>query len=719
MPISGGHKASTQTRPKSRIRKCIIAAFVIAGLIAALDLTGLQTVSEAARNKQRRARKTKPAAQETSRIIQVPARQPDRSSGQTVASRTTQETATDETPSATIHDCSYMNDPDRTRDLQAHHRTTISRVTAAVRGSSEQAEMSLTAAQDIPRRNFIDTILFDRMTRDNIASAPLCTDAEFIRRVTLDLTGRIPSPEAVISFLNDTNPAKREMLIDALVGTPEFVDRWTMFFGDLYRNTSNSTNITRYRGGREAFYNFIKTSLANNKNYAQMATEMITATGDSFVNGEVNFIVGGHVPMGPIQDVYDGYAVHVSTTFLGLSSMDCLLCHDGAGHLDAVNLWGAQRTRAEAWGMAAFFARTRRQFQQTTGQNYGRHLITENATGEYQLNTSSGNRTARQPINGARDVAPKYMLSGGSLNTGENRRQALARLIVSDPQFARATVNYIWEQLMVEALVSPANTFDLARLSPNAQMPDGWALQPANAELLEALAQEFSRDSFNLRNLIATIVKSSAYQLSSQYPGTWQASYVPYYARKFARRLSAEELHDAVIRATGLPPTTNFNNVIYRGYTVTDDANQLLRTVEWAMQLPEPTEPRNNGNNAFLNAFLRGNRDSNMRMNEASILQALSLMNNNFVMGRIHQTNRITNIPNTPEIPSTVRRLLADTGNTPDQLITQLYLSTLSRYPTEAEKTKLLTYYTSMGRQQATESLQWVLLNKVDFVFNY
>jgi hypothetical protein len=94
-------------------------------------------------------------------------------------------------------------------------------------------------------------------------------------------------------------------------------------------------------------------------------------------------------------------------------------------------------------------------------------------------------------------------------------------------------------------------------------------------------------------------------------------------------------------------------------------------------------------------------------------------MNNNFVMGRIHQTNRITNIPNTPEIPSTVRRLLADTGNTPDQLITQLYLSTLSRYPTEAEKTKLLTYYTSMGRQQATESLQWVLLNKVDFVFNY
>src|SRR5581483_1094901 len=256
--------------------------------------------------------------------------------------------------------------------------------------------------------------------------------------------------------------------------------------------------------------------------------------------------------------------------------------------------------------------------------------------------------------------------------------------------------------------------------SPNAQMPDGWALQPANAVLLEALSQEFSRDSFNIRDLIASIAKSSAYQLSSRYPGTWQIGYVPYYARKFARRLSAEELHDAIVTATGQPPTTTFNSVVYRGYPITDDANALVRTVEWAMQLPEPTEPRTNGGSTtFLNAFLRGNRDSNLRQQEASILQALSLMNNNFVMGRIHQGNRITNIPNTAEIPSTVRRLLSDTSLTTDHLITQLYLITLSRQPSDVEKTKLLPYFISMGRQAATESLQWVLLNKVDFTYNY
>ncbi|HZS03884.1 MAG TPA: DUF1549 domain-containing protein [Blastocatellia bacterium] len=733
MSIRDGRKTSGRTGLTGRVKRFVVLTFVVAGVIAALDLSGFQTSSLAARGgRQQRTRGAgRTAVREVPRVSQTTAtRQPDKGTVQ-VISQESLDNDSEEPPTVTSDDCTFLKDPESVRGLQARHRTTVSRTTVEVSErvsqSAESADensgpyaLRLHQALEIPRKNFIDTILFDRMARDGVLSAPLCSDTEFIRRVTLDLTGRIPSPEALTSFLNDPNPAKRDTLVDSLIASPEFVDKWTMFFGDLYKNTSNSTNITRYRGGRDAFYTYIKNSLANNKSYAQMATEIITATGDSFVNGEVNFIVGGFVPMGPIQDVYDGYAVAVSTTFLGLSSMDCLLCHNGAGHLDAVNLWGARRSRAEAWGMAAFFARTNRTFQQTTGTNYGRHTVTEAATGDYRLNTNSGNRQPRTPINGVSIVAPKYMFGDGGVNSGENRRQAIARLIVADPQFARATVNYLWEALMIEALVSPSNTFDPDRLSPNAQMPDGWALQPANAELLEALSQEFSRDSFNIRDLIASIAKSSAYQLSSRYPGTWQIGYVPYYARKFARRLSAEELHDAIVTATGQPPTTTFNSVVYRGYPITDDANALVRTVEWAMQLPEPTEPRTNGGSTtFLNAFLRGNRDSNLRQQEASILQALSLMNNNFVMGRIHQGNRITNIPNTAEIPSTVRRLLSDTSLTNDQLITQLYLITLSRQPSDVEKTKLLPYFTSMGRQAATESLQWVLLNKVDFTYNY
>jgi hypothetical protein len=701
-------------RPGSLIRRGVTLALVIAGLMAAFDLTGLQTSSLAARKKRPQRTRTvaKPAAQQRPQTVQAPVAKQQPVNARPLTERRVQEPTGDEIPNAIIGDCSYLKDPESFRDAQARHRIAVWRATEAVSASGERAEGSLVSAQEIPRRNFIDTILFDRMVRDNVASAPLCSDAEFIRRVYLDLTGRIPSATDVTRFLNDPSPAKREALVDALIGTPEFVDKWTMFFNDLFRNTSLSSNINRYIGGRDAFYRYVRDSIVNNKGYNQIATEMITASGDSFVNGEVNFIVGGNVPMGPAQDTMDGLAVQVSSTFLGISSMDCLLCHDGAGHLNAVNLWGAQQKRSEAWGMAAFFARTRRA-QTTVSQTpfYAKYTVTENATGEYQLNTDSGNRTARTPVNGKNTADPKYLFNGGgTVSSGENRRQALARLITADPQFARAAVNYIWEKIMVEALVSPSNTFDPARLSPEAQIPDGWALQPANAELLEALADEFRRDSFNLRNLIALIVKSSAYQLSSQYPGAWKVEYMPYYARKYVRRLDAEEVHDAIVKATGIFPMSG--SPAQPGYELrADDGVTVTSRVLWAMQLPEPREPRRDGTaRAFLDSFLRGDRDARLRTQEPSILQALNLMNNSFVMNRIHQRNA----------GSTVQKLLADPQASDNNwLIEQLYLTTLSRRPTQAEKDKILPYYSSLGKQTATESLQWVLLNKVDFTFNY
>lgn len=633
-----------------------------------------------------------------------------------------------QTQRTTIADCDFLRDPEEYRGARERHRLAVSRTTVAVRenmrsngrgaAQSEAQTEALVAPQDMPRRNFIDNILFDRMAADGVGSAPLSSDVEFMRRVSLDLTGRIPDPEAVTQFLDDTNPTKREVLIDQLMQSPEFVDKWTQFFGDLFKNTAFATNITAYRGGRDAFHQYIRDAIASNRTYDKIATELITATGDSWdYNGAAtNFIVGGNVPMGPAQDTMDGLAVRVTSTFLGINAMDCLLCHNGSGHLDAVNLWGSNRTRAEAWGMSAFFARTARRFVQRGAPpttNYGSYVVSENTTGEYQLNTNFGNRQTRSPINGKNTADPKYMFSGGGISPGENRRQALARHIIADPQFARATVNYIWENLMVEALVSPSSTFDPARLDPNVQLPDGWTLQPANAQLLEALATDFRQKGYDLQQLIATIVKSSIYQLSSRYAGEWKLDYVPYYARKYARRLSAEEIHDAVIKATGIFPTMAFNgSANLPGYVMTDDANVERSRVLWAMQLPEPVEPRTNGGaRAFLDSFLRGDRDQKLRLNDASILQSLNMMNNSFVMGRIHRANA----------GSHVSRLLADTALTNEQIVTKLYLSTLSRRPTAEEVAKLLPAFgtTTASKQSATENIQWVLLNKVDFIFNY
>jgi hypothetical protein len=621
---------------------------------------------------------------------------------------------------AAADDCSFLKDPEQFRGVQQRHRIQVSNTAVAVSDNLESAAAGLTPPNQIPRNNYIDNILFARMQENGVMSAPVASDAEFLRRAYLDLSGRIPSEDDVVKFLKDNDPNKRAALVDRLIGSPEYVDKWTMFFNDLYKNTSTSVNITRYRAGRDALYEHIKTAIAENKGYHQMAYDLIVATGDSFVNGEVNFVLGGNVTGGPVQDIYDGYTVHATTTFLGLSSMDCLLCHDGAGHLDSINLWGAGVKRSQAWGLSAFFARTGRRFE-TLSQNYGKYIVTESATGEYNLNTTQGNRSARQPVNGRNTAPPVYMFSGGGPDQGETRRAAFGRHMVNDFQFARATVNYIWEELMVEALVSPSNTWDLARVAPSAQMPEGWEMQAANPDLLEALAQDFVASGYNLRYLIGTIAKSSAYQLSSQYPGEWKLEYVPYYARKFSRRLDAEELMDAIVKATNVPPRGNFNNENYLGYTLVSEQNQKIRTVAWAMQLPEPTEPRRNedGVSAFMNSFLRGDRDQKLRTSEASILQALNMMNNGFIMTRISGATNITNIPNTSPVMSTVRKLVTDASLSNEQILEKLYLNTLSRYPSDDEKGRLMPFFTSMGKQGAAESIQWVLLNKVDFLYNY
>jgi hypothetical protein len=662
----------------TRMKLCVITGFATLLWLAVSDRTGLLLHSNAQGKTQRAKAGTQAKAK--------------------AELRSTTTTEAEEPPSEVMDDCSYLMNPTKFREALAQHRAEVSRETEQVSLIAElNPDVKLTHPNDIPRKNFIDNILFDKMARDSVMSAPLCTDEEFVRRAYLDLTARIPSPDAVTSFLANTNPNKRDALVDALIGTPEYVDKWTMFFGDLYKNTANAPNVTRYFEGREAFYTFIKDSLTTNKSYAQMVSEMIAASGDTFANGAGNWIVGGIVTGGPAQDTMDGQAAQAASMFLGMSSMDCLMCHSGRGHLDEINLWGKDRTRAEAWGMSAFFARTQRQrvdLQTPSGGRYSKYMINELATGEYNLNTTSGNRQARQPINGVNNAQPRFIFGGGGLNAGENRRQAFARLLTAEKQFARATVNYIWEKMMVEALVSPSNSFDPARVEPNAQLPSGWALQPANAELLEALTQDFIASNYNLRTLIGRIAKSSAYQLSSQYPGTWSLAMVPYYARKYVRRLDAEELHDALIKATGIGVA----------YQLRDSLGNIT-TINWAMQLRDTT----GGTNDFLNSFLRGDRDAIERSQDSTLLQALNLMNNSFVMNRIHQNNT----------GSKVAQLLANTALTSQDIINQLYLTTLSRYPTTTELNTCLSTFTTLTRREATESLQWVLLNKVDFIYNY
>ncbi len=560
------------------------------------------------------------------------------------------------------------------------------------------------ALQEFEPLTEIDEILFAAMRANGIAAADLSTDIEFLRRVMLDLTGRIPTPQDVTSFLADTNPNKRAALIDRLLASSQWVDKWTMYFGDLLGNTVRTTQVNRYPDGRTAFYNYIKASLAASKPYDQLARELISATGlNSYQQGEINFMVGGFTTGGPPQDTYDAQAKKASTIFLGIAHMDCILCHDGRRHLDTLSAWGSQATRRQAWGLAGFFARTQlTRVAVTPGQpnpyywsvrdNFGR------AISDYRLNTTTGNRPERLPHPGeAGTVPPVYPFSGRGPNPGEAYRVALAREITNDFQFARAAVNYLWKQFFGIGIVEPPDQFDPMRLDPNSPPPAPWTLQPSNPQLLTKLAQDFVTSRYDLKALMREMVNSRAYQLSSRYPGTWNSSWDKYYARKLVRRLDAEEMHDALAQASGMPVNYNLPGI---------------GSVQWAMQFPDTVNMpggRANPVTLFLNSFLRGDRDDDLRSRETTIGQALDLMNDNFVLSRSRAT------------PAT--GLLGRNLGLPDnQLVRTLFLNVLSRYPTDAELSQGVTHLQSGGAGQRTtkaEHLLWSLYNKVDFIFNY
>lgn len=544
--------------------------------------------------------------------------------------------------------------------------------------------------------NVIDKHLFEVWRQNNVTPANRTNDFEFIRRVTVDLTGRIPKAERVQAFVADVDANKRTKLVEELLASPEWVDKWTMFFGDLLKNTLRTTQVVRYADGRNAFHRWIRESMEQNKPYDKIASELLTAQGDnSYEQGNLNWVVGGFVTGGPVQDLWDQMAVNTAETFLGVGHLNCVMCHDGRRRLDTLTLWGKSATRYQGYQMAAFFARTElRRTRVGTAATPYYWTVDDNGryrTGNYNLNTTTGNRPARTTVGTVRTVTPEYPFSGKAPAQGENYRVALAREVTSDFQFARAAVNYVWKQFMTKAFVEPVNQFDPARLDPDNPPEEPWKLQPNQPRLLNALAQHFIDGKYDLKGLMRTIVTSDAYQLSSRYEGEWKASYEDLYARHIPRRMWAEEIHDAVVQSTNIPVTYNIAG---------------LGSVNWAMQLPDVV---NVGPGQWLDTFYRGNRDTEERRAEGSTLQALNMMNDNFVMSRTRA--------GAANSTGLLRRAITNT--TDEQLVSMLFLNVLSRYPTEAEKETAYAALKDGTRQQRAEDLLWSLLNKVDFFFNY
>ena len=545
---------------------------------------------------------------------------------------------------------------------------------------------------EIVFRNRIDEHLFAAMQEDKIPHARLSDDTSFLRRVHLDLTGRIPTPDQIAKFVSDTDATKRDREIERLIASDAWVDKWAYWYGDLFRNCANRIG----NPSTENLDKWIRKSLSQDKPYDQMVTELLTATAsnsgwmpDAAPSG---YLVRWHIPGDTMysdrhEDTSDEIVIQSSKIFLGLN-FQCISCHGGAGFLEKVDLGLSKKKREELWALAAFFGKTRVRivpFQD-------RFTISEDGVG-YDSNSKSSVRLHRM----GESVQPTFMLSGEPADPNYPLRAQFAKMLTSHPQFAKATANLFWKEFFGLGIVEPVDGFDLARQDPANPPPAPWTIQPTNPQLLDDLGKYFAENRFSLKSLMRFITQSSAYQLSSHFDSEWQASYTPYFARHYVRMLSSEELHDAMVDATGVYPDYPRKHMLY---------GTPQSPIRYWTQAATPENIGDGDAKQLLRTFGQSNREWANPDKSGSILQAMMMMNSKFVTSRVTATGR------------SFSKTMLDSILTDDQIVESMYLRSLSRKPTEHER-EIARSWIAENRQVGIEDLQWSLLNKLDFLFNY
>src|SRR5205809_133322 len=237
-------------------------------------------------------------------------------------------------------------------------------------------------------------------------------------------------------------------------------------------------------------------------------------------------------------DWVDGITTEIGRVFLGLS-IECFSCHNGAGHTDSFNMFLGSRKRTDFWQQSAFLGKMRSiGSSDGSGRNfYGEQALLDDLVPGYNTGDDWPYYTpaeGRFPRDG-KAYEPAFIMTGEKPKPGEDPRKALGRILPSHIQFSRAAVNNIWAKLMVVGLVEPIDGFDPMRLDPKNPPPKPWTLQPANPELLQALAEDFQKNNYSVQHVIKTVMKSNAYQLSTSFRGEWKITYIPYFSRRFVR----------------------------------------------------------------------------------------------------------------------------------------------------------------------------------------
>jgi Protein of unknown function (DUF1549)/Protein of unknown function (DUF1553) len=360
----------------------------------------------------------------------------------------------------------------------------------------------------LPRRNLVDDELFKRLESLRVPPSPPASDAAFLRRTSLDLTGEQPDPDQIRRFIADTDPDKRSKLIDSLLASPNFVLFWEIKLGDLLA-------ITPARFGNGAYYYeaWLGSKLKENAPWDEIVRALLTSVGDpmaKYTGGPVNYALDAPDPK--------ARAELTAQRFLGLR-IRCAQCHD-----HPFDVW----TQDDYFGFAAIFAKVEASGP-GPGQMQMRTIVKVNPEGKVE------HLRTKKP-------AKPRLLNGEPVNVepSEDPRTALADWMTSpdNPYFARAMANWVWAQFFGKGLADPAD--DLSRSNP-----------PVHPELLDALASHFVGSKYDLRDLIRSIATSEAYGLSSAtVPENEHDTRM--FSHHMARPLTAHQMADALAQATAV-----------------------------------------------------------------------------------------------------------------------------------------------------------------------
>jgi hypothetical protein len=492
-----------------------------------------------------------------------------------------------------------------------------------------------------PEYNYVDHLVDQKLQKVKMLPSGLCTDVEFLRRIYLDLNGLPPTPEQVRAFLADPAPSrtKREALIDRLIGSPDFVDHWTNKWADLLDCNR------KYLGdkGVWAFRHWIHEAVGGNMPYDQFARTLLTATGSSYDNPAASYYRICRDPSTATENV--------TQLFLGVR-FSCCKCHD-----HPFERW----TQNQYYQLGAFFA----QVALKPGED-GDETVYVNPEGGEVTHPKDGRVMA--PI-----VPVGYVPKTTHATT---RRGMLAAWLTApeNPFFARSMANRLWSYFLGRGIIDPVD--DIRSSNP-----------ASNPELLDALTGELVKSGFDLRHLMRTIVRSRVYQLSLA-TNRWNEDDHQNFSHAEPRRLTAEELLDAISVATGSPQKFDGLPIGFR-----------------AAQLPDSHVTAG----GFLDLFGRPARETPCeceRTSQVSLGQALNLVNGPTIAdGIIAPGGRID-------------RLMKQSP-TNRQLVEEIYLATICRLPKPAEFSEACTYLgRAKSRTEGAQDLMWALINTPAFLFN-